>query len=120
MLVWLRSAVRLRLGCCAWSTRKLTTRDVGDGDGCMSTSMMPGRAEVAWVRALALGVGFSTQPDEVCLQELLTAARGSVTTLEQARETLPELGVIDAVARWRTCRFLELASRMARDRSGTT
>lgn len=86
----------------------------------MRTSMIPARAEVAWVRALAVGLGFSTQPDDVCLQELLTAARGSVVTLEQARETLTELGVTDAVARQRTSRFLELASRMALDRSGNT
>lgn len=86
----------------------------------MGTSMIPARAEVAWVRALAVGFGFSTQPDDVCLQELLTAARGSVAMLQQARETLHELSLTDAVARQRSCRFLELASRMALDRSGIT
>lgn len=84
----------------------------------MSTSIMPIRAEVAWVRALAVGLGFSTLPDDVCLQELLTAARGSVTTLQQARETLPELALADAATRQRTCHLLELAARMALDRSG--
>jgi len=83
-------------------------------------SIIPARAEVAWVRALAVGFGFSTQPDDVCLQELLTAAGGNVTTLEQARKTLPELGVTDEVARQRGCRLLELASGMALDRSGST
>jgi hypothetical protein len=84
----------------------------------MSTSMMPIRAEVAWVRALAVGLGFSTQPDDVCLQELLTAARGNVTTLQQAREILPELALADAVAGQRSRRLLKLAALMALERSG--
>jgi hypothetical protein len=56
--------------------------------------------------------------DDVCLQELLTAARGNVTTLQQAREILPELAVADAVAGQRSGRLLELAALMALERSG--
>lgn len=82
----------------------------------MSTTMIPVREEVAWVRALALGLGYAAKSDAACAQELLEGARGSVSTLRRARESLDELAITDPEARQRTCRLLERASRMARAR----
>lgn len=86
----------------------------------MSTSINPALAEAAWVRALALGFGYPAQPDDVCLQELLAAARGSVTTLQQARESLHKLADTDATACQRTGRLLEVAFHMALEHPGDT
>lgn len=82
----------------------------------MTTTIIPVRAEVAWVCALALGLGYAAKSDEACAQELLEGARGSVSTLREARESLDELAVTDPDARQRTCRLLEQASRIALDR----
>lgn len=79
----------------------------------MSTTIVPVREEVAWVCALALGLGYAAKSDAACVQELLEGARGSVSTLRQARESLDELAVTDPDARQRTCRLLEQASRLA-------
>lgn len=86
----------------------------------MSTSINRALAEVAWVRALALGFGYSAQPDHVCLQELLAAARGSVTTLQQAREILHKLADTDATAGQQTGRLLKVALNMALEYPGDT
>jgi len=95
--------------------RKADDTGSGDGDGSMSTTIIPVPADVAWVCALALGLGYSAQQEDACVQELLTAARGNATTLQQAAESLDELAVTDLAARQRTCRLLELAWRTALD-----
>jgi hypothetical protein len=79
----------------------------------MTTTILPVREDVAWVCALALGLGYAAKSDAACAQELLEGARGSVSTLRQARESLNELAVTDPDARQRTCRLLEQASRIA-------
>lgn len=81
----------------------------------MSTSIIPVPTEVAWLCALALGLGYSSQPDEACVDELLRGARGSLITLQRAHESLDEVAVTDPAARQRTRRILELASRAALD-----
>lgn len=81
----------------------------------MSTTTIPVPADVAWVCALALGLGYAAEPDQACVQELLAGARGSVTTMRQARESLDEMAVADPAAHQRTGRLLDLASRLALD-----
>jgi hypothetical protein len=82
----------------------------------MSTSTIPVRAEVAWLCALAVGLGYSAKPDGVCVHELITGARGSAAALQEAHESLRELAVIDVATRQRTSRLLQLAWHMANDR----
>lgn len=79
----------------------------------MGTASIPVRADVAWVCALALGLGYSAKPDEACVRELIAGARGSVVTLRQAQECLGDIAVTDPSARERTCRMLVSALRVA-------
>lgn len=81
----------------------------------MSTTTIPVPAEVAWVCALALGLGYAAKPDHACVQELLAGARGSVTILQQARESLDAMAVSDPAVHQRTARLLDLAARLALD-----
>jgi hypothetical protein len=83
----------------------------------MSTTTTPVPADVAWACALALGLGYAAKPDQACVQELLAGARGSATTLRQARESLDEMAVTDPTAHQRTGRLLDLASRLALDQT---